>query len=63
MPADVTWSSANRCVFRSTAKASAKPVVVKFMIPNANSTRVRDAKPDNHPSPPITQELTINVTP
>jgi hypothetical protein len=65
MPADATWTNdVNGYVFRWTAKVSAKPVVVKFtMIPNANSTRVRDAKPDDHPSPPITQELTINVTP
>jgi hypothetical protein len=65
MPADASWTgNANGYVFRWTAKASAKPVVVKFtMIPNANSTRVLDGKPNDHPSPPITQELTINVIP
>ncbi len=65
MPQGATWTeNPDGYVFKWIAQASAQPVVVKFtMTPNVNTTRVSDGKPDDQPSSPLIQELTINVTP
>jgi hypothetical protein len=65
MPEGATWTTnSDGYVFNWTAQASATPIKVQFtMTPNANSTKVSSGLPDDQPSPPITQELTINVVP
>jgi hypothetical protein len=65
LPSGATWTkNPDGYIFKWTAQPSAQPVVVKFtMTPNVNTTRVLDGQPDDQPSPTITQDLTINVTP
>jgi hypothetical protein len=65
LPQGATWTeNLNGYVLRWTAQPSAQPVVVKFtMTPNVNTTRASDGKPDDQPSAPVVQELTINVVP